>query len=77
MISVVNPAAGALVLKNVGEQGLEEVASAWTGLIKASVSVGFRSFVIWGVKNIRRWLKNPDNTIAKAIFGENFLEEWG
>lgn len=45
-LAVINPVAGAMVLKNVGEPGLEEVVSAWVGLVKASVSIGFRSFVL-------------------------------
>lgn len=77
MIAVINPVAGAMVLKNVGEQGLEEVVSAWVGLLKSAVSIGFRGFVLWGFKNLRRWLKSPGNAIAKAIFGEEFLKKWG
>ncbi len=77
VIAAINPAAGAIVLKNVGEPGLEEVVSAWVGLLRSSVSIGFRSFVIWGFKNLRRWLKSPNNTIAKAIFCELFMNNWG
>lgn len=75
------------ILKEVGEEGLEEFASNLAVLIRQS-SIGLTQWLaLTAFKNIRRFIKeaakNPDSAISKVgnlIFGskfENMVKSWG
>lgn len=75
-----NKALGLYVLKNVGEEALEELAAN----VANAVRQGFRNVAqasfIESFKNFRRWMKEPNNTFAKALFGKDYakvMKAWG
>lgn len=77
---VVNEALGALALKNVAEEGLEEFAANLAGLMQVTFrAMAFKLFSNT-YKNTRKWLKKPNNLVAQIMFGENYaavMENWG
>lgn len=76
----VNEMMAAKALAEVGEEFIEEFSSNLSGLIQAKFRAeSFKTFAN-AYKNVRRWLKKPNNLAAQIIFGENYanvMKAWG
>lgn len=76
----VNEALGALVLKNVGEEFLDELAGNLAALAQTTFRAMAQKTFAAAFKNTRRWLKKPNNLVAQILFGERYAEvmkTWG
>lgn len=76
----VNEALGALVLKEVGEEFLEELASNLGALVQTTFRATAHKLFASAYKNVRRWLKKPNNLAAQILFGDRYAEvinSWG
>lgn len=76
----VNEALGALVLKNVGEEFLDELAGNISALAQTTFRALAQKTFAASFKNTRRWLKKPNNYVAQLIFGDRYAEvmnTWG
>lgn len=75
-----NRALGLYVLKEVGEEALEELAGNLSNVVRQSIrNVASQTFA-WVFKNWRNWMKQPNNVFAKALFGDRYkdvMKEWG
>ncbi|WP_035992524.1 hypothetical protein [Leptolyngbya sp. KIOST-1] len=68
------------VLREVGEEAWEEVSFQFTFALRMAVRNMFRQTAGWLYKGARRWLKQPGNPVARAIFGnrlEAVQQKWG
>jgi len=75
-----NQSMGAYLLKEVGEQALDEMLDAVSEVINAGFRMGAQATFLWLYKDVRRALKDPDNIFGKglrAIMGEKTVENWG
>lgn len=76
----VNEMMAAQALRNVSEEFVEEFSGNLAGLIQVKTrEVAYKTFTKH-YKNIRRWLKTPNNLAAQIIFGENYqsvMNTWG
>src|SRR6476469_601765 len=76
----VNEALGALVLKEVGEEFLDELAGNIAALAQTTFRALAQKTFASAFKNTRRWLKKPNNLLAQVIFGDRYAEvmaTWG
>lgn len=76
----VNEALGALVLKNVGEEFLDELAGNIGALVQTTFRATAHKLFASAYKNTRRWLKKPNNLMAQIMFGDRYAEvmqKWG
>lgn len=75
-----NKAMGLYVLKEVGEEALEELAANVAAVTRTIFRNLAQNAFSWGFKNFRRWMKDRNNPFTKAIFGpryEQVMKEWG
>lgn len=76
----VNEMMAAKALRDVGEEFVEEFSANLSGLIQAKFRAeSFKTFAN-AYKNIRRWLKKPNNLAAQIIFGDRYadvMKVWG
>jgi hypothetical protein len=75
-----NQSMGAYLLKEVGEQALDEMLDAASEVINAGFRMGAQATFFWLYKDVRRALKDPDNIFGKglrAVMGEKTVENWG
>lgn len=76
----VNEALGALVLKNVGEEFLDELSGNLAALAQTTFRAMAQKTFAYAFKNTRRWLKKPNNVIAQLMFGDRYadvMNSWG
>ncbi len=73
LLMVHNPALGAYVLREVGREAAEEIASNLSALVRSTlVSVG-QQLMISSYINVRRWLFSPGGEFVGKIFlGEEY-----
>lgn len=75
-----NKAMALYVLKEVGEEALEELAANVANVTRTIFRNLARNAFSWAFKNFRRWMKEPGNQFAKALFGDRYdqvMREWG
>lgn len=75
-----NPAMAVYVLKEVGEEALEELAANAAFVVRTIFRNLAQDAFSWGFKNFRHWMKQPDNVFAQALFGERYaqvMKNWG
>jgi len=68
------------LLKEVGEQALDEMLDAATEVVQAGFRMGVQTSFLWLYKNARRALKDPKNPFGMAlrgILGGKTVDEWG
>lgn len=68
------------LLKEVGEQAIDEMLDAATEVIQAGFRMGVQASFLWLYKNVRRALKDPNNPFGMAlrgIVGATNVENWG
>jgi hypothetical protein len=68
------------LLKEVGEQAIDEMLDAATEVIQAGFRMGVQASFLWLYKNVRRVLKDPNNPFGMAlrgIVGTANVENWG
>ena len=76
----VNEALGALALKNVGEEFIDELAGNLGALVQTTFRATAQKLFAGAYKNVRRWLKKPNNLAAQIIFGDRYadvMQSWG
>lgn len=79
-VAAFNEGLGAYILKEVGEEALDEIASNLGAVVNFSYRAAAQSLFAWAFKNTRKWLKKPGNIFAQALFGEKYAEvmtAWG
>ena len=75
-----NQSLGTHLLKEVGEQALDEMLDAASEVINASFRMGTQATFLWLYKDVRRALKDPNNVFGKglrAVLGEKTVDNWG
>jgi len=75
-----NQSLGAHLLKEVGEQALDEMLDAASEVINAAFRLGARATFLWLYKDVRRALKDPNNIFGqglRAVLGQKTIEDWG
>lgn len=75
-----NQSLGTHLLKQVGEQALDEILDAASEVINASFRMGTQATFLWLYKDVRRALKDPNNVFGKglrAVLGEKTIDNWG
>lgn len=75
-----NERMAAYVLKEVSEEAFEELTFNASFTLRMTIQNLFRQSAGWAFKNVRKWLKQPGNPIAAAIFGDRVdqvRETWG
>lgn len=70
-----NAAAGALILQQVGEEALDELASTVNLLVQTGTRNLARSTFIRQFKAVRRWLKQPGNPIY-GLLPQSLKDAW-
>ena len=84
---VFNEALGLYLLKEVGEEAFEEFAANLAVLIRLSINVAARHFLISAFKNVRRAVKtylrdpnSPQSVLIRNLFGggiDDAIKGWG
>lgn len=87
LITVINEPLGLYLLKEVGEEALDEFLSNLRLLLRASLTSAVQAAAIATYKSVRRWIKSivkdPDSSgsrLSKKIFGTKITEAikvWG
>jgi hypothetical protein len=75
-----NQSLGAHLLKEVGEQALDEMLDAASEVINAAFRLGSQATFLWLYKDVRRVLKDPNNIFGqglRAVLGQKTIEDWG
>ncbi|MEG5048659.1 hypothetical protein [Microcoleus sp. B4-C1] len=75
-----NQSLGTHLLKEVGEQALDELLDAASEVINASFRMGTQATFLWLYKDVRRALKDPNNIFGKglrAVLGSGTVDNWG
>jgi len=67
VIFAFNEPMGAYVLKEVGEEALEELAGNVANLVRMTFITGAKATVTWLYKNIRRIWREPDSNFVKRL----------
>lgn len=78
-IFVFNEPMGAYLLANVAEEMKDEIVANVNNLVRYSFISGVQSLLLWGFKNVRKFLKN-NPALLRAIFGSNadrLIRSWG
>jgi hypothetical protein len=68
------------LLKEVGEQAIDELLDAAAEVVQAGFRMGVQTSFLWLYKNVRRALKDPNNPFGMAlrgIVGGKTVDEWG
>ncbi len=79
LIFVFNKPLGSHVLKNVLKEGGEEFLGNLTNLINATFQKTIESFILWGFKNVRKFIKS-DVKLVQKLFGKktaDLVRAWG
>lgn len=79
VIFAFNEPLGAYVLKNVAEEMAEEFTANLAGLVRYTFMSGVQSLILWGFKNVRKFIKTNSSLVAK-LFGSNaekMTKAWG
>ncbi|MEG4842627.1 hypothetical protein [Microcoleus sp. B9-D4] len=75
-----NQSLGTHLLKEVGEQALDEMLDAASEVINAGFRMGTQATFLWLYKDVRRALKDPNNVFGqglRAVLGGQTIENWG
>lgn len=75
-----NQSLGAYLLKEVGEQALDEMLDAASEVINAGFRMGAQATFLWLYKDARRALKdssNPFGAALRSIMGDKNIDNWG
>jgi hypothetical protein len=75
-----NQSMGVYLLKEVGEQAIDEMLDAASEVINAGFRMSAQASFLWLYKDVRRALKNPNNVFGqglRAVLGEKTVENWG
>ena len=75
-----NQSMGAYLLKEVGEQALDEMLDAASEVINAGFRMGAQATFLWLYKDVRRALKDPSNPFGAAlrsVMGDKKIDNWG
>lgn len=75
-----NQSLGTHLLKEVGEQALDEMLEAASEVINASFRMGTQATFLWLYKDVRRALKDPNNIFGqglRAVLGSKTVDNWG
>lgn len=79
-IMTFNEALATHLLKEVGEQALDELLDAASEVIQAGFRMGVQASFLWLYKNVRAALKNPTNPLGialRGLFGNDKIDKWG
>lgn len=79
-VAVFNPARARELLKEVGEEGFEEVAGEVLALAKMATRKVQQAAYLQIFKNARRWLKDPKSPFYGLLvnkFGKETIDQWG
>jgi len=75
-----NQSMGAYLLKEVGEQAIDEMLDAASEVINAGFRMGAQATFLWLYKDVRRALKDPSNPFGAALrsfMGDKKIDNWG
>lgn len=75
-----NQSMGAYLLKEVGEQALDEMLDAASEVINAGFRMGTQATFLWLYKDVRRALKDPSNSFGvalRSVMGDKNVDNWG
>jgi hypothetical protein len=75
-----NQSMGAYLLKEVGEQAIDEMLDAASEVINAGFRMGTQATFLWLYKDVRRALKDPSNPFGAAlrsVIGNKNVDNWG
>lgn len=75
-----NQSLGTHLLKEVGEQALDEMLDAASEVINAGFRMGTQATFLWLYKDVRRALKDPNNVFGqglRAVLGSKTIDNWG
>jgi len=75
-----NQSMGAYLLKEVGEQAIDEILDAASEVINAGFRMGAQATFLWLYKDVRRALKDPSNPFGAALrnfMGDKKIDNWG
>lgn len=75
LIFVFNPVAAAETLKESGEEAFEELIFSLGAMTRLTVQGAAKTAALNAFKNVRRWLKEPNNPIY-PILPESLKEAW-
>ncbi len=78
-IATFNEPLALYLLKEVGEEAIDEILGSAAQLIRHSSVSLLKSGILESYKNVRKWLKNPKHPFykrLKKIFGKR-LDDWG
>lgn len=74
-VFVFNPVAGAAVLKDLGEEAFEEMLASLGAMTRLTVNNVAKEQALTAFKNVRRWLKEPNNPIY-PLLPASLKEAW-
>jgi hypothetical protein len=75
-----NQSMGAYLLKEVGEQAIDEMLDAASEVINAGFRMSAQATFLWLYKDVRRALKDPSNPFGAALrnfMGDKNIDNWG
>lgn len=75
-----NQALGSYLLKQVGEQAIDEMLDAASDVINSAFRLGTQAAFLWLYKDIRRALKDPSNPFGialRGVVGNEAIDNWG
>jgi hypothetical protein len=75
-----NQSLGAHLLREVGEQAIDEMLDAASEVINAGFRMGTQATFLWLYKDIRRALKDPNNIFGqglRTVLGSKTIDNWG
>lgn len=75
-----NQSMGAYLLKEVGEQAIDEMLDAASEVINAGFRLGAQATFLWLYKDVRRALKDPSNpfgAVLRNFVGNKNVDNWG
>lgn len=75
VITKINKAAGLTILREVGEEALDELSAALYGLTNTLVNATVRSLFVKAYAGIRRWLRQPGNPFYELL-PESLRQAW-
>lgn len=74
VVTQFNPVMGAYILKKVGEEAADEIASEIAVAIEYSVRSLISCAFVKAYQNVRRWFFSENNAIAQVILGDRYAE---
>jgi hypothetical protein len=75
-----NQSMGAYLLKEVGEQAIDEILDSASEVINAGFRLSAQATFLWLYKDVRRALKDPSNPFGAALrsfMGDKKINDWG